>query len=279
MKIFTADFAGSDLSPICFRIDKRTLSFGFHNHTFWEFMFVERGSVLNTFDNHSKPLKKNELCILSPSTAHSVTNSSENEQYLLFNFEVKQEFVYQVCKTLGIEDPYFVLPSSYSQFTLDGSEISSCIQSLNQFQSLDLDSKKESLLRIIITKFIMLAIQRKDLPPQTQNHIVAKMLSELKNTENFHLSINELCEKVGYSHEYVTRLFKQEKLSPPNKIFLSNKLSYACNLFAHSQLSINEVASLCGIYSLSYFNKTFKALYGISPAVYKKQHETNKPNF
>lgn len=279
MKAFTTDFAGNTGSEICFRIDKRkTLSFGFHNHTFWEFMFVEKGKVLNTFDTHEKVLSKNELCILNPSTSHQVTNPDETEPYLLLNFEVKKEFVEQICSTLGI-DPKTVLPTTYTQFPLSDNEVINSIHALNLMTDEDLDAKNENLLRITVTKFIMLAYQRKHSRIQSQNYIVFKMIEEMKNTENFHLSIKELCEKLGYSHEYVTRLFKQENFLPPNRLFLFNKLAYARNLFAHSHLSINEVASLCGIYSISYFNKTFKDCYGITPATHKKQNVKNKPNF
>ena len=38
-------------SPIYFRIDhKKALDFGYHNHKFWEFMFVQQGSVFNNFE-------------------------------------------------------------------------------------------------------------------------------------------------------------------------------------------------------------------------------------
>ena len=38
-------------------------------------------------------------------------------------------------------------------------------------------------------------------------------------------------------------------------------------------MPIIKIAEICGIYTVSYFNKSFKAEYGISPSQYRKNNK------
>ena len=275
-KPFCAKYSGDNFpgykSPVLFRIDhQKNLTFGYHNHDFWEFMFVQHGSVTNNFENETKVLKKNELCILAPSTAHSVRNLDKT--FILFNFEVKTSFIEEICKTLGANSPCEILPKDFAQFSLNGREVNEFVEILNKLHNeYSYDNKNDTILRILITKFITKAVMSNQTQQNVKNPIIQKMLQELKNIDNFQLSIKDVCDKLKYSHEYITRLFNKENLDAPSKIFLNTKLSYACTLLSNSTLSIIDVANLCGIYSLSYFNKSFKNYCGVTPSVFRKQN-------
>ncbi|MBQ7348975.1 MAG: helix-turn-helix transcriptional regulator, partial [Clostridia bacterium] len=45
-------------------------------------------------------------------------------------------------------------------------------------------------------------------------------------------------------------------------------------LLTNSKMKIINVAELCGIYTISYFNKSFKKEFGESPSQYRKKHKT-----
>ena len=43
-------------------------------------------------------------------------------------------------------------------------------------------------------------------------------------------------------------------------------------ILANSKIKIINIAELCGIYSISYFNTAFKKEFGISPSQYRKKY-------
>ena len=43
-----------------------------HDHTYYEFMLIERGSLLQTIDGKDIVLCKNDVCILRPDAMHFV---------------------------------------------------------------------------------------------------------------------------------------------------------------------------------------------------------------
>lgn len=244
-----------------------------HNHDYWEILFVERGNVVNRFNGEERVLTKNELCILHPDTTHTVLEQT-NEPLLFLNFEITTSFLEPLCKSFGFENASKALTDSLFYFSLPDHDISEIMQLINKTQdpSLPID-KKSKCLRLLITQLISHAIKHRHFPKSTpKNSLVAKILSELENIENFKLTVEEICSKCSYSHEYITRLFKKENLLPPNKIFLKNKLEYARSFLSASKITIIEIAELCGIYSLSYFNRIFKETYGITPSAYRKKH-------
>lgn len=244
-----------------------------HNHDYWEILFVERGNVVNSYNGEERILTKNELCVLHPDTVHTVLERT-NEPLLFFNFEITPSFLEPLCKSFGFENAKTALTDSLFYFSLPDNDVSELMQLINKTQEPSLSSdEKRKCLRLLITQLISRAIKQRHFPKSTpKNSLVSKILSELENIENFKLTIEEICAKCSYSHEYITRLFKKENLLPPNKIFLKNKLEYACTFLLTSKITIIEIAQLCGIYSLSYFNRIFKEIYGISPSAYRKQN-------
>ena len=50
------------------------------------------------------------------------------------------------------------------------------------------------------------------------------------------------------------------------------RLERASTLLKETEASVISIAQECGFASVSYFNRIFKAAYGITPSEYRKQH-------
>ena len=248
-----------------------------HNHDFWELIFVERGKVINSYNGQERILTKNEFCILHPDTIHTVLEEV-NSPLLFINFEIKASFLDPLCQSLGFTNAEAAFNTPLSYGSLSSDETLDIMQLINKTQETSLSNdEKSKCLRLLITQLVSHAIKQRFFPKNIpHNSLVSTILNELRNIENFKLTIDEICAKCSYSHEYVTRLFKKENLLPPNKILLKNKLEYACTFLSTSKITIIEIAQLCGIYSLSYFNRIFKETYGLTPSAYRKNSRPQK---
>lgn len=86
------------------------------------------------------------------------------------------------------------------------------------------------------------------------------------------ISVTELCSKFHLSHSEIYEIFKEYFLCTPADYIKKCRLKCACKMLVTTKLRVNEIAALCGIPDYNYFSKVFKAAYGISPTVYRKNH-------
>lgn len=85
------------------------------------------------------------------------------------------------------------------------------------------------------------------------------------------ITIERMAQSLGYSREYLSKLFKAYTKTTPIT-FLSNlRLNNARLLLRERmELTVEQVASSVGFNDPLYFSKQFKKMYGQSPSEYKK---------
>lgn len=65
-------------------------------------------------------------------------------------------------------------------------------------------------------------------------------------------------------------IFKHYLQQSPIGFLNSYRLKTGCNLLAHTDKSITEIAFICGFNHLSYFSKMFQETYGCTPGEYRR---------
>ncbi|KAA3640383.1 MAG: AraC family transcriptional regulator [Bacteroidetes bacterium] len=80
------------------------------------------------------------------------------------------------------------------------------------------------------------------------------------------LNLEELAFLTGMSLSSFKRKFKSIYGTSPTKYFISKRLEKAQNLIKTTDLRISDIAYDCGFTDTSYFSKTFKNYYNISPS-------------
>jgi len=103
-----------------------------------------------------------------------------------------------------------------------------------------------------------------------RNHIrLIEVRTALKNDIRHDWSIREMAETACMSENRFAVLYKKTfALSPVNDL-IQNRVTEAQRLLGGTSAPVEEVASLCGFSSLSYFSKLFKKRTGLSPREYR----------
>lgn len=83
------------------------------------------------------------------------------------------------------------------------------------------------------------------------------------------LSNSELAEIVNMAPNSFARLFKEEMNITLHNFIQNRKIAKACELFEHSNETIENVSDILGFADRYHFSRVFKSITGISPAVYK----------
>jgi len=98
---------------------------------------------------------------------------------------------------------------------------------------------------------------------------ISKIVEEYHDKEE--LSIEELSQIVGLSRVHVYRKIKKLTGMSVSEFVRSVKLRRSLELIKNSGKSISEIAYEVGFSSASYFTKSFKEQFGISPTEYAKK--------
>ena len=84
------------------------------------------------------------------------------------------------------------------------------------------------------------------------------------------LRVSELAARFYMEQNNFIRRFKRYTGKTPKEYQIACRMERATALFADSDRSLSEIAARCGFASHSFFSKTFRRLYGITPTEYRK---------
>ena len=85
------------------------------------------------------------------------------------------------------------------------------------------------------------------------------------------LSLERLSSEFHLGKSALCRRFKMATGRSVGQYILSYRLSCAAYSLATTALSVSEVAHLCGFQSSAYFNRCFRACYGMPPGQYREE--------
>ncbi|MCI6466437.1 MAG: response regulator [Faecalicatena sp.] len=92
------------------------------------------------------------------------------------------------------------------------------------------------------------------------------------------MNINDIAIHFSITPTYLSRLFKKYSDIRPIEYLTNYRIQQACDYFSHSQLTVREVAELCGYANQFYFSKVFKQITSLSPSEYRIQHQAEEQN-
>lgn len=85
------------------------------------------------------------------------------------------------------------------------------------------------------------------------------------------LDLSFLSTELGYTKQYLIRIFKRETGKTPMAYYNELRLGRGAALLLNEEKSIAEVAQGCGFDDCNYFSRAFRRCYGISPSEYRKR--------
>lgn len=143
----------------------------------------------------------------------------------------------------------------------DSSSMNACriVQEMNTVGSMD---EAFRILRKYAVKVVVQAQQEKE---DTNGAVTAKVMEYLENHYAEHLSLQDVCDYVGFSRGYVCRILKNDTgdtfVSLLNKI----RIEKAREMLATHEYKVYEVAEKTGFSNYAYFYQAYRKYTGLSP--------------
>lgn len=91
-----------------------------------------------------------------------------------------------------------------------------------------------------------------------------------ENLSDPSMSVHSICEEIGISIPYLSRLFKQKMNVTPNEYINTQRIDKAKKLLTSSKLTISQICTEVGYISMDTFGRNFRCREGVSMSEYRK---------
>lgn len=258
-------------SFLSFRRPLIEYEFNWHIHPEYEIVYILKGYGTRYVGNSVEEYQAPELVFIPPGIPHSwqsAKDSRDNDAYVVhFQRECFGENWYMQNEFKSL----LRIMNSKSALLLEGSPISE-----NLFDKTIQTSGLKKISVFIELLDLILKSNKKPLgqPGTSEMGKNNPRLERILNWINEHFredfTVNSLADKMSMSLYQLRSAFKRSM----NKSILqyTNELRVfeACKLMQNQQYTISYLSSLAGFNNLSYFNRTFLRVTGMTPREYRK---------
>lgn len=252
-----------------------------HAHTFFEMVYVLRGSCRQTFGDREFTLNEGCFNIITPLTEHSISVFDDSLVLnILISGKVFQDAFYSLLRfsntisTFLNQSLYLYEQSSWMiadtdrdprirDLVLDLTEMSG---SAKPFKAMALNA----LLTLIFAGILQdheagISFPKK---PFSGDETILKMIARIEQDYKT-VYLQQLADDFGFSASYVSRLIKKKTGKSFTDIVQGIRFNKARHLLETCDDSIAVIAQNTGFENLEHFSRQFKKRYGISPGSYR----------
>ena len=142
------------------------------------------------------------------------------------------------------------------------------------------NKKTESIItaqiktKIILLQFILEMWERGfviENDKSGRNTIEKEMISYIQQNFMEKISLKEFSEQFHLSEKYISRYFKEHFHITLSQYITHLRLEHAKQLLQDTDIPVTEIAMQSGYQNVSYFIRSFKKTYGVSPLKYRKK--------
>ena len=259
----------------------------FHNHDFFEIIYVYQGHCSTTSSRVNIELSAGDFCLYNLQAVHQIGISSEEDAVfcILIKKDLFQQVLFQLQSRNNLVTEFFLR----SLYQIHAPE-----------QRLVFRSQENPRCEVILQMIIEEAYQKRCLSQDFLRSMLSALLTELfhnhletinrlssqKSGEvnisqviayiGNHLSsvtLEQTANHFGYTTRSMIRYFKKHTNSTFRQILLDLRMKQAADMLRNCSLSIQEIAAEIGYTNRSYFHKCFQEYHGMTPAAYRQTHK------
>lgn len=261
------------------------LNFAFHgeSHGFWEFLYVDRGSIRVTAGDQERTLTAGQAIFHEPWEFHAFRSVGKRPPNLaVFSFVCDSPFLdvfRKVVVTLSGEErgliskilanalqcfstPINVPAVEKMELRPDAPE--GCAQEILLYLELFLLTVRRERTQKSDRPHMLRPLEAKagDLPPR---ELLSQVLSFLEIHINEKITLAEICTAFSISRSRLERIFHTEKGCGVIDYFIRMKIDRAKELIRNDAMNITELSYHLSFTSPQYFSLRFKRCTGMSP--------------
>ena len=254
----------------------RSFQIPVHWHDEFEIIYVRSGFLTVSISGKSYIGKTGDAFVVSPGNLHLMGSQTGTVDYYTFLFPLK----YISFRTDDMLDEKLLEPLNSGHLMIcprvkdTAKELCEQLIKIYEAKNDESESKITTQVRtkIILLQFI-LEMWKKGFVIENdtsgRNIVEKEMVSYIQQNFTGKISLKEFGEQFHLSEKYISRYFKEHFHITLSQYITYLRLENAKQLLQDTDLSVTETAMQSGYQNVSYFIRSFKKTYGISPLKYR----------
>ncbi len=235
-------------------------SFPLHMHRCFEIILLLDGSMTVTIEKKDYALTAGDMIFIKPNFIHSLKTSETSRHVLcIFSPELIAAISDELIKYCMTSPVIKSVPDLYRQLFENANE------------DMKIGGIKGFLYTISDLFYGQLDFAREDEVIRGKR-LLQKILLFVDENMDQACSIQDLGKYLDYSPSYLSRFFYTNIGMPYSDYVRNIKISHACYLLRNTRNSVIDIASQCGYFSISSFNRNFKQMTSYSPTEYREKN-------
>lgn len=198
--------------------------------------------------------------------------AGENIDYWLLGFSASS---FSFDETQAVMQPFFEVRLGATPIILLSSQAQEKIQTwlklLEQEAEIQTPESNEvqcSLITLILAEVARaIPIEKEDV---SKSNLVAKALRYIQQYSLTPISLSDVAKAVSRTSPHVAAAVKSETGFTVGTWITSSRIAKAAQLLQHTDKAIDQIAPLIGWQDTTHFIRQFRKIYGVTPAVWRK---------
>lgn len=239
-----------------------------HRHDFYEFLVLLQGELQESINGERFLLHGRQTHVVRPDDRHFFSCVSREGPNVLRNIAVKRTVFEKTLEDFGMDDssrlyrPFPLSDDAFGQF---------CAKTDRAMQAPLSEQSRRFLLQNVLGDILISG----GLQAEPEEEIPAWLRAacrEMAEGQNASEGLPRLTALAGVSQEHLTRCMKRYYHTTPSAFINGLRLREAAARLRTTDEKIIAVAYECGYNSMPYFNRRFRALFGMTPREYRERN-------
>lgn len=249
------------------------------SHDFWEFVYVDKGSVDICMDDKQITLKKGDIAFHQPNEFHKVSTYGHTAPNLVvISFDshspLMDFFRCQIFKTDQKERDLLADTLIEARKLFSSPLGDPYLTEMTKKEDAPIGT--EQLIKLHLEQFLIHLVQRytmaeaKELEfsPQNTTDIFKRVTAYMEDNISKHLTIEQICWDNMIGRTKLQKIFHTEAGIGIIDYFSKLKISVAKHMIRDGKLNFSQISEQLGYSSIHYFSRQFKKITGMSPSDY-----------
>lgn len=248
-----------------------------HWHDELEIIYVKSGFLTVNISGENYIGKPGDAFVVSPGNLHFMGSQTGTVDYFTFLFPLK----YIAFRSDDMLDDKLIEPLNSGHLMISP-EIKDTVkeqcEQLAGVYAAEIDKSESKITSQIRKKIILLQfiheLWKKGFIVENdttgRNTVEKEMVSYIQQKYTGKILLREFGEQFHLSEKYISRYFKEHFHITLSQYVTYLRLEHAKQMLQETDISVTEVAMQSGYQNISYFIRSFKKTYGVSPLKYRK---------
>ena len=250
-------------------------------HDFWEIVYIDKGKVQICRDEETLVLSQGEIVFHRPNEFHSIKALNASPNFFVVSFVCKSPLMKHLEKYQAVLNETLkgyitsIIEESKNTFIIPKNDPS--LKKLVKKE--DAPVGGEQLIRTYLEQFLIFLIrnisQKKEpsvFPSKEsmENYIVVLTKNFIQDNLGKPFRINDLCQKLGYSKSYLSKIFHQQSGETIANYAVKETIKLSKQLIRDDKYKFSQISDMLSFDNPQYFSRVFKRVTGMRPTEFKK---------